>query len=45
MSIVSLEMAKQHLRYDDDESDQIIQAYLDAAESVVLEYITDTFDG
>lgn len=45
MSIVSLEMAKQHLRYDDDESDPIIQAYLDAAESVVLQYITDTFDG
>lgn len=44
MSIVSLEQAKQHLRYDDNAEDGLLQGYIDAAESVVLSYITDKFD-
>ncbi|WP_218698357.1 head-tail connector protein [Acinetobacter harbinensis] len=45
MSIVSLELIKEHLRYDDDSNDLILQGYLDAAESAVLNYITDKFEG
>ncbi len=45
MSIVSLEMAKQHLRYDDDSNDVSIQDAIDSAESVIQNYITDTFEG
>ena len=44
MSIVSLETLKEHLRYDDDSNDMMLQGYLDAADSVVLNYITDTFE-
>ena len=43
MSIVSLETLKEHLRYDDDSNDLMLQGYLDAADSVVLNYITDEF--
>jgi len=43
MSIVNLETAKLHLRYDDSDSDTVIQGFLDAADSVVLNYITDEF--
>ncbi|CEI54479.1 hypothetical protein [Acinetobacter bereziniae] len=44
MSIVSLETLKEHLRYDDDDNDLMLQGYLDAADSVVKNYITDEFD-
>jgi hypothetical protein len=44
MSIVSLETLKEHLRYDDDDNDIMLQGYLDAADSVVKNYITDEFD-
>ena len=43
MSIVSLETLKLHIWYDDQPSDLILQQYLDAADSVVLNYITDSF--
>lgn len=45
MSIVDLETAKLHLRYDDTTEDIMIQGYLDAAESAVTSYITDEFQG
>lgn len=45
MNIVSLDLVKEHLRYDDDSNDLVLQGYLDAAESVVLGYITDKFEG
>ncbi|ENV18741.1 MULTISPECIES: head-tail connector protein [Acinetobacter] len=44
MSIVSLETLKEHLRYDDDDNDMMLQGYLDAADSVVKNYITDEFE-
>ena len=44
MSIVSLETLKEHLRYDDDDNDMMLQGYLDAADSVVKNYITDKFE-
>lgn len=44
MSIVSLEALKEHLRYDDDDNDLMLQGYLDAADSVVKNYITDEFE-
>ena len=44
MSIVSLETLKEHLRYDDDSNDMMLQGYLDAADSVVKNYITDEFE-
>ena len=43
MSIVTLEELKAHLRYDDGDSDLILSCYLGAAESAVLNYITDEF--
>lgn len=44
MSIVTLDVVKEHLRYDSDDSDMILQGYLDAADAVVLNYITDEFE-
>lgn len=44
MSIVSLETLKEHLRYDDNDNDLMLQGYLDAADSVVKNYITDEFE-
>lgn len=44
MSIVSIETLKEHLRYDDDDNDLMLQGYLDAADSVVKNYITDEFE-
>ena len=44
MSIVSIEDLKLHLRYDDDSNDMMLQGYLDAADSVVKNYITDEFE-
>ena len=44
MSIVSIEDLKLHLRYDDDSNDLMLQGYLDAADSAVLNYITDELE-
>lgn len=41
--IITLTEAKLHLRYDDDDSDSLIEAYIEAAESAVLSYVTDEF--
>lgn len=41
MSIVSIEVLKEHLRHDDESNDTMLQGYLDAADSAVLNYITD----
>jgi uncharacterized phage protein (predicted DNA packaging) len=43
MSIVDLEEVKHHLRYDDDSNDTL-NGYIAAAESVIKNYITDTFE-
>ena len=43
MSIVTLEQVKEHLRYDDTSNDVALTGYIAAAESAVLNYITDTF--
>lgn len=43
MSIVDLDTLKEHLRYDDDANDTMLQGYLDAADEVVKNYITDEF--
>lgn len=44
MKIVTLEMVKQHLRYDDDSNDVNLTGYIEAAESAVLSYVTDEFE-
>ncbi|MCJ0828695.1 head-tail connector protein [Acinetobacter sp. NIPH1876] len=41
MSIVTLEEAKGHLRYDDDSNDTELQIYLDSAESTILRYVDE----
>ncbi len=38
MSIVTLEEVKEHLRYDDNSSDNNLEIYRKAAESAVLRY-------
>lgn len=43
MSIVTLEQVKEHLRYDDTSNDVALTGYIAAAESAVLNYITDAF--
>ena len=45
MSIVTLDEVKAHLRYDTDDSDVELDAYREAAEQLVLDYVTDTFTG
>ena len=44
MSYATLDEVKEHLRYDDDSNDLMLQGYLDAADSVVLNYITDELE-
>lgn len=44
MSIVDLEEVKHHLRQDDDSNDTSLNGYIAAAESVIKNYITDTFE-
>lgn len=43
MAITTLELVKQHLRYDSDDEDALLEAYRQAAESAVFSYVTDTF--
>jgi uncharacterized phage protein (predicted DNA packaging) len=45
MSIVSLSLAKNHLRVDQSEEDSLIQSYIDAAEQYVEGYINRTIPG
>ncbi len=44
MEITTLELVKQHLRYDSDDQNDLLDAYRQAAESAVLSYVTDTFE-
>ena len=44
MSIVTLPEVKEHLRYDTDDNDPMLEMYIKAAENAVLNYVTDTFD-
>lgn len=37
----TLDEVKHHLRYDDDDSDEILQIYLQSAQTAVKNYITD----
>ncbi|MDO4895011.1 head-tail connector protein [Moraxella sp.] len=37
----TLDEVKHHLRYDDDDSDEILTIYLQTAENAVKNYITD----
>lgn len=39
MSLISLYIAKQHLRVDHDDEDMMIQAYLNAAEQTAIQYL------
>lgn len=41
MSYASLDEVKAHLRYDDDNSDAVLKAYLDASTALIDSYITD----
>ena len=41
MSYATLDDVKQHLRYDDNSNDTVLQAYLDASEQVINNFITD----
>ena len=41
MSYATLDDVKQHLRYDDNSNDVVLQAYLDASEQVINRFITD----
>lgn len=43
MPITTLELVKQHLRYDSDDDDSLLNAYRQAAESAVFSYVTDEF--
>ena len=43
MSIVSLDRVKEHLRYEEEIDDLLLEGYIAAAESAVLNYITDEF--
>lgn len=41
MSYAALDEVKQHLRYDDDSNDVILQSYIDASEQIINQFITD----
>lgn len=41
MSYATIDDVKQHLRYDDNSNDVVLQAYLDASEQVINRFITD----
>jgi hypothetical protein len=43
MAITTLALVKQHLRYDSDDENDLLDAYRQAAESAVFSYVTDTF--
>lgn len=41
MTFATLDEVKHHLRYDDNDSDEILQIYLQSAQTAVKNYITD----
>lgn len=41
MTFATLDEVKHHLRYDDDDSDEILTIYLQSAQTAVKNYITD----
>ena len=41
MIFATLDEVKHHLRYDDDDSDEILTIYLQSAQTAVKNYITD----
>lgn len=41
MIFATLDEVKHHLRYDDTDSDEILQIYLQSAQTAVKNYITD----
>ena len=41
MPYATLEQVKQHLRYDDDSNDLLLDSYLHAASAAIDNYITD----
>lgn len=41
MTFATLDEVKHHLRYDDDDSDEILMIYLQSAQTAVKNYITD----
>lgn len=41
MTFATLDEVKHHLRYDDTDSDEILQIYLQSAQTAVKNYITD----
>ena len=45
MSIVTIDQVREHLRYDTEDNDPMLEMYIKAAESAVLNYVTDTFSG
>lgn len=45
MSIVTLEQVRDHLRYDTEDNDPMLEMYIKAAESAVLNFVTDKFNG
>lgn len=42
LNFATLDEVKHHLRYDDNDSDEILQIYLSSAELAVKNYITDS---
>ncbi|TPR95572.1 phage gp6-like head-tail connector protein [Acinetobacter baumannii] len=44
MPITDLATVKAHLRYDTNDSDLELDAYREAAEQAVLDYVTDEFE-
>ncbi len=44
MSIVTIDQVREHLRYDTEDNDPMLEMYIKAAENAVLKYVTDTFE-
>ncbi|MDB0115207.1 phage gp6-like head-tail connector protein [Acinetobacter baumannii] len=44
MAITDLATVKAHLRYDSDDNDLELNAFREAAEQAVLDYVTDEFE-
>ncbi|WP_291370115.1 MULTISPECIES: head-tail connector protein [unclassified Acinetobacter] len=44
MSIVTIDQVREHLRYDTEDNDPMLEMYIKSAENAVLNYVTDTFE-
>ena len=44
MSIVTIDQVREHLRYDTEDNDPMLEMYIKAAENAVLNYVTDIFE-